>query len=320
MKLTYLVTLAATVAANNFGDRYIMDDPICPDVDTCRDITTNGMKCRGFHSKKTTGRIRLQAKHKLYSSTFNCRWEIEAPKGYKVRIKITQGHKKFGIEHHKNCGFDRLHIQSNTGERFGRLCSNKMTSGETYNGLSAPMSFNGEKIESFKWQDWITLPTNHLVIGFDSDRLNEKNRGFRLVYETYKDHVVPNVVKEEIKNLKSEEQALMNQIFSPEDKWFTRIGKKVQDHYDQIFEKWHACGGASMDPNYNMDSNFERNNNVMDKTAEIQALYKGYRDFIDTQLTELGTCKRAQVAKIIKKKDILEKMFINGCKKVGKCL
>lgn len=306
-------------SVDNF--RYIMDDPICPDIETCK---TKNPECKGRRYTNKKGKLRLQSRTKQYASNFHCRWEIVAPEDKKIRLRITQGKSKFGIEHHKSCGFDRLHIQSGVPEdkgnhRFGRLCSTKVDDGKTYNGISAHMSQNRVKIESYKWQDWITLPTNHLVIAFDTDRIDTKNRGFRLVYEFTDEYTVPNEVREEIKNLKQEEQVLMKEIFTPSDKYYKRIAKKIRDHFDQIFEKWHSCGGASMDPNYVKPKPWDRNTFQLDRTNDIKAIYERYRSFITRQLVDLGSCPQKHINKINSKKANLERIFIRSCKRVQKC-
>ena len=298
MKLWLFFGMVSVIAGQRFTDRYIQDNIVCPDVKTCQG-DQGGMKCKGRYMTSPKGRIRLQSKTKLYGSNFHCRWEIKAPKGLKIRIKITQGHNKFGIEHHKTCGFDKLHVQSIDGERYGRLCSTKLDAGLTYNGLSAYQTYNQVKIPSKEWQDWITLPTDHLVIAFDSDRLQESNRGFRLVYDTVGDYFVPNEVREEIKSLKSDENDLLNRIFSPADKFYKRLEKRIDDHFDQIFEKWHACGGASLDPTMQLPKEYERNSNEIDKTEEIKAIYQRYRKFITSQLEDVGTCMPKHVRKIV---------------------
>ena len=296
MKLTSLVVLSSVVADFPL-DRYIADDPLCPDIATCYgDPSNSGMKCKGRLYTNSKGRIRLQSKQKKYASTFNCRWEIKGPKDSKVRIKITQGYKKFGIEHHKICGNDRLHVQSITGDRYGRLCSTAAAEGTTYNGLPAPYTYNKEKIQSKYWQDWIQLPTNHLVIGFDSDRLYEHNRGFRLVYEIVNEYTVPQPVRKEIIQLQKDEQQLRDDIFTPGDKYFDRISQKIKDHFDQLFEKWHQCGGASLDPTLTKPKKLQRQNNQNDN---IKAIYERYRLFIVGQLQEVGTCKPQHVSKIV---------------------
>lgn len=319
MKLLWLFTIQV-LGSINFHDRYLMDDPICPDVKTCAGIVGNGgLKCKGKTLQAPKGRIRVQARNKIYDSMFNCRWEIKAPEGKQIRIRITQGDKRFGVEYHPTCGFDRMHVQSINGDRYGRLCSEKKNAGATYNGLSAQMTFNGTKIQSKNFQDWITLPTNHLVVAYDSDRLSQTGRGFRMVYETTGEYIVPNEVREEILNLKDDEMLLLNQTFDVDSKYYTKLQMRIQDHYDHIFEKWHACGGASLDPTLKKP-NVERTLGIVDMTPQINAIYYRYHEFIDAQLEKIGTCKPSHVRKISKKKNALEAIFIRSCQRIGKCL
>ena len=115
----------------------------------------------------------------------------------------------------------------------------------TYNGLPALLSYNKTKvgsnlyfviprhrifqIASKEWRDWIELPTNHLVIAFDSDgTISELSGGFRLVYQMVDRYFVPNEVREEIVNLKETEELLLNKIFTPgtdkdDSYWLTEI-------------------------------------------------------------------------------------------------
>jgi len=239
---------------------------------------------------------------------------------HRIRIRITQG-KGFDIEHQQVCGADRLHVIGGGGEKFGRLCNSRLQKGMTYNGLPALLSYNKTKIASKEWRDWIELPTNHLVIAFDSDgTISELSGGFRLVYQMVDRYFVPNEVREEIVNLKETEELLLAKIFTPGDKYHERISNMIREHFNQIYEKWHECGGAALDPNFNFDENFLRGTSEMDFTGEIKAVYERYKNFIQAQLVDIGFCKKAHINRIDAKKTKLEEIFIKSCIEIGKCL
>ncbi|CBY35090.1 unnamed protein product [Oikopleura dioica] len=306
--------------ATGLSDRYLHDMPLCPSPKVCRQLNPT---CKGKILSKNRGRIRLKRKAKQNidkSRGFSCRWEIvsENP-NHRIRIRITQG-KGFDIEHQQVCGADRLHVIGGGGEKFGRLCNSKLTKGMTYNGLPALLSYNRTKIPSKEWRDWIELPTNHLVIAFDSDgTISELSGGFRLVYQMVDRYFVPNEVREEIVNLKETEEILLSKIFTPGDKYHERISNMIKEHFNQIYEKWHECGGAALDPNFNFDENFLRGTSEIDFTGEIKAVYERYKDFIKTQLVDIGFCKKAHINRIEAKKTKLEEIFIKSCVEIGKC-
>ena len=97
-----------------------------------------------------------------------------------------------------------------------------------------------------------------------------KKTNWRLVFETVGDYIVPNEVREEIKDLWRDEHLLLNQTFAPNDRFYKNLKRRMVDHYDQIFEKWHACGGASLDPTFKKEKDWQRTLSDIDKTDAIK--------------------------------------------------
>ena len=73
----------------------------------------------------------------------------------------------------------------------------------------------------------------------------------------------------------------------------------ISEHFNQIYEKWHECGGAALDPNFNLDEDFLRHTSEIDYTGEIKAVYERYKDFIQAQLVDIGFCKKAHIDNIV---------------------
>ena len=78
----------------------------------------------------------------------------------------------------------------------------------------------------------------------------------------------------------------------------------ITEHFNQIYEKWHECGGAALDPNFNFDENFLRGTSEMDFTGEIKAVYERYKNFIQAQLVDIGFCKKTHINRIVSKSGI----------------
>lgn len=148
-----------------------------------------------------------------YNDHAACRWEVHAPEGARIKVKIHSG-PSFGIEHHNFCGNDKLSLGyvSDDGSKklFGRICSSRNNPETPFNGLVALFSPNGDKINSKEFREGTVLgeavctkkifeevsenlhitriciyfssDTNLLIIHFQSDQ-TETAVGFSMEYE-----------------------------------------------------------------------------------------------------------------------------------------
>jgi len=168
-------------------ERYNADDIdfFCDSIESCKELnqpgSANRNKCDGRVITEVSGTI----SYKNYDDQAACRWEVHAPEGARIKVKIHSG-SSFGIEHQDFCGNDKLSLgyDSDAGSKklFGRICSSRKNSQTPFNGLDAMYSPNGQKIQSKKFREGTILDTNRLIIHFQSDR-SDTGAGFSMEYE-----------------------------------------------------------------------------------------------------------------------------------------
>ncbi|CAG5089060.1 Oidioi.mRNA.OKI2018_I69.PAR.g12070.t1.cds [Oikopleura dioica] len=178
----------APIPAGRFSlERFAPDDidHFCDSIEACIAFnppnSMNRAKCDGRVFSEEKGTI----SYSNYHNHAACRWEIRAPEGAKIKVKVHSG-PTFGMEHHSYCGNDKLSLgypsEDGTKKLFARICSSKNNSERPYNGLMPSFSPNGEKIQSYKFRDGIILDTNVLIVHFQSDQA-DKGVGFSMEYE-----------------------------------------------------------------------------------------------------------------------------------------
>lgn len=168
-------------------ERFAADDidHFCDSIETCKNInppnSPNRNKCDGRVFRENAGEI----SYSNYNDHAACRWEVHAPEGARIKVKIHSG-AGFGIEHQDFCGNDKLSLGyvSDDGSKklFGRICSSRKNPETPFNGLNAIYSPNYQKIRSSKFREGIVLDTNRLIIHFQSDQ-TDTGVGFSMEYE-----------------------------------------------------------------------------------------------------------------------------------------
>ena len=125
-------------------------------VDDCLNFICISTKCDGRVFNEVSGTI----SYSNYNDHAACRWEVHAPEGARIKVKIHSG-SSFGIEHQNFCGNDKLSLGyvSDDGSKklFGRICSSRNNPQTPFNGLDALYSPNGEKINSKKFREGTVL-------------------------------------------------------------------------------------------------------------------------------------------------------------------
>jgi len=228
-------------------DRFLYENPFCATVKQCAKENDG---CNGQVMTVNSGHIQLNN----YPSRFSCRWEIKGTSKTKIRLKIEQGVDSFGIENQPMCGFDRLHIQSATGNKYGRLCSSKANSGEIFNGMLDSETAGGVKIPSSEWQqdNGILLDTNHLVVAFDSDQ-EKTGAGFKIVFEI--EGAAKTEMEQTVNEAKDGLQTLADHYVDPaaDPKKAERIRKRMENLFRKFISRMDKCGSldkksAGIDP------------------------------------------------------------------------
>ena len=109
-------------------------------------------------------------------------WTIAVPAGQSISFKFE---KKFDLEYHHRCGYDRVHIFSGTidGEtqRQGRFCGPKTASNKPYDGSRRHVETNGVMPV---WDTAFDIQSNTAIVGFDSDQ-TFVGVGFKLVWNSH---------------------------------------------------------------------------------------------------------------------------------------
>jgi len=148
------------VEVNAPGDRLLLHYPICmtnPESPLCDKSCVK-------HFTQPSGKIHVRN----YNSFMSCMWTIEVPAGSSISFKFE---KRFDLEFHHRCGYDRVHIFSGTidGEtqRQGRFCGPKPSSSKPYDGSKRNVETNG--VMPF-WDTAYDIQSNTAIVGFDSDQ------------------------------------------------------------------------------------------------------------------------------------------------------
>ena len=142
-------------------ERFVSDDidQFCDSIESCiklNEESSPNSQCDGRVFHEESGEI----SYSIYDNFATCRWEIHAPEGARIKVKVNSGFT-FGIEHQSFCGNDKLSLGyvSDDGSKklFGRICSSKNNAERPYNGLMPSFSPNGEKIQSYRFREGIIL-------------------------------------------------------------------------------------------------------------------------------------------------------------------
>lgn len=261
------------------GDRYLYDDPICPNIETC----TGENGCTGDLRTAQNGTIQVSN----YPDNFYCRWEIKGPAGSTIKIKIDQGNGNFGIESQKACGYDRLHIQSYEGDRFGRLCSSsKIGSQWLVNALAKHMSYQGKQITNKMWRTgFVEIPFNHVVIGFDTDQ-QSNSLGFKLDYE------IVGAVEEQEWSEAKEDMVLSLETSINEQIQIPHLAARMMKMHNNIFTKFDEMMGRCKNGDqsnsiHQMSSDFDLSDRDAMKKS-LEDLMKSSFEACDLPITRKG--------------------------------
>jgi len=151
-------------------ERYIWTTPRCLSVPEMCDPTC----MQNFDSD--TGKITIGPDE--YTNMRNCLWRIEVSDQKTLQLQFNQTFG-FGIEYHRNCAFDKIHVfDQNDNSRLARFCGPK--DDLPYDGARKLRAIDGE-LEM--WDLPFDSHTNSIVVGFDTDRDESGFAGFELLWE-----------------------------------------------------------------------------------------------------------------------------------------
>lgn len=155
------------------NDRFIWQHPRCmADPALCDQCT--------FEFNTLSGNITISPED--YTNYKNCLWKINIPETKNVLLKFNKDHG-FGIEYHRNCAYDKLHIYNNLNNspsRISRFCGPK--NGEMPFDGSRNLQPVGGLLEM--WDTPLDTWSNRIMISFETDQKFSNFQGFDLTWES----------------------------------------------------------------------------------------------------------------------------------------
>lgn len=149
-------------------DRYFWQHPRCKAVETLCDPT-----CMGDFTEDT-GSITVGPGD--YKSMKNCLWNIKVDPTKAIQLQFNKSHG-FGVEYHRNCAYDKIHIFDNLdNSRLARMCGPK-EGGTPFDGSQKLKPINGVME---MWDVPYDSHSNQVMIAFDTDRDSDGFAGFEL--------------------------------------------------------------------------------------------------------------------------------------------
>ena len=117
-----------------------------------------------------SGKIKLTAKD--YENHRNVMYRIQLGDSRKIKLKFNQ-EEGFGMEWHRNCGYDKVHIFTgraddfDNAQRIARFCGPKKAGGAPFDAAGNVRPINGKMA---MWDEWMDVGSGDVIVAIDLDQ------------------------------------------------------------------------------------------------------------------------------------------------------
>ena len=114
----------------------------------------------------------IELKPEDYDNHRNVMYRIQLGDSRKIKLKFKQ-EAGFGMEWHRNCGYDKVHIFTgraddfDNAQRIARFCGPKNEGGAPFDAAGNIRPVNGKMA---MWDEWMDVGSGEIVVAIDLDQ------------------------------------------------------------------------------------------------------------------------------------------------------